>query len=80
MYQLPQLAREQHRQMLAQASQRQRRHQHEYQAPASPGPVARLARRLTAAITRVGQAAAQPPDTIRPASPHPAAQAGTPSR
>ena len=80
MYQLPQLAREHHRQMLAQASQRQRRHQHEYQAQASPGPATRLARRLAAAITHAGQAAAQPPGTIRPAMPHPAAQTGTPSR
>jgi hypothetical protein len=70
MYQLTQLAREHQRQMLAQASQRPRRHQHGYPAPRTPGPAARGARRLAAAIARAGAVAAQAPGAIWRAGSH----------
>ena len=56
-----QLARERHQQMLAEASQRQLRHQHGRPAPATPGTVTRITRRLTAAIARFGSVAAEAP-------------------
>jgi len=77
-----QLASEHHHQMLAQASQRQLRHQHDRPAASNPGRPARIARRLAAAIARAGAAAAQAPGAIWPAGPHPfgepAGQAQTP--
>jgi len=69
-----QLAREHHQQMLAQASQRQLRHQH-----SRPAASTRIIRRLAAAIARAGVAArprrrrapSGPPDRTRPANPPP---------
>jgi hypothetical protein len=56
-----QLARENHNQMLAEASQRQLRHQHGHPAPATSGPATRITRRLAAAIARLGTVAAEAP-------------------
>jgi hypothetical protein len=79
-----QLVREHQRQMLAQARQRQLRRQHGYPALRIPGPAARIARRLAAAIGRARVTAAQPPGAIWPAGPHrlgeTAGQAQTPGR
>jgi len=79
-----QLAREHQRQMLAEARQRQPWHRHGYPAPRTEDPAARAARRLAAAIARVGVVAAQAPGAIWPAGPHrlgePAGQAQTPGR
>ena len=58
-----QLAREHHHQMLAQASQRQLRHQH-----SRPAATTRIIRRL-AALMRAGVVPAQAPGTIWPARP-----------
>ena len=78
-----QLAREQQRRMLAEASQRQR-HQHGYLAPAAPSAATRIIRSLATAITRIGAAAAQSPGASLPARPRllgePAAPAQTPDR
>jgi hypothetical protein len=78
-----QLAREHYRRMLGDASQRQLAHQHARPANGTPDH-AGLTRRLIAAIARAGRVAAQAPDAIWPAGPHPAdeqaAQARTPSR
>ena len=60
-----QLAREHHHQMLAQASQRQLRHQH-----GRPAASTRIIRRLTAMIAGAG-VAAQARSAIRLAGPHP---------
>jgi hypothetical protein len=79
-----QLAHEHQRQMLAQASQQQLRHQHGYPAPRTEGLAARVARRLAAAIARAGVAAAQAPGAVWRAGPHrlgePAGQAQTSGR
>jgi hypothetical protein len=56
-----QLASEHHHQMLAEASQRQLRHQQSRPAPATPGPVTRITHRLAAAIARFGSVAAEAP-------------------
>jgi hypothetical protein len=56
-----QLAREHHHQMLAEASQRQLRHQHGSAAPATAGTATRITRRLAAAIARFGPVAAEAP-------------------
>jgi hypothetical protein len=56
-----QLARENHNQMLAEASQRQLRHQHGHSAPATPGAATRITRRLAAAIAGFGSVAAEAP-------------------
>lgn len=61
-----QLAREHHHQMLAQASQRQLRHQH-----TRPAATTRIIRRLAALIAGAGAVPAQAPGTIWPARPHP---------
>jgi hypothetical protein len=53
-----QLARENHRQMLAQASQRQLLHDDDRPAARTPGPVARMTRRLAAAFIRADVATA----------------------
>ncbi len=60
-----QLADEHHHQMLAQASQRQLRHQH-----GRPAASTRIIRRLAAAIAGAG-VTAQAPGAIWPAGPHP---------
>ncbi len=60
-----QLAREHHRELLAQASQRRLRPRSRRQAPA------RITRLLAAAIARAGSVAAQATGVIRPAGPHP---------
>jgi hypothetical protein len=57
-----QLARENHNQMLAEASQRQLRHQHgHHRAPATSGTATRITRRLAAAIARLGTVTAEAP-------------------
>ena len=61
-----QLAREHHHQMLAQASQRQLRHQH-----SRPAASTRIIRRLAAVIAGAGMVPAQAPGAIWPAGPHP---------
>jgi len=61
-----QLALEHHHQMLAQASQRQLRHQH-----SRPAATTRIIRRLAALIAGAGVVPAQAPGTIWPARPHP---------
>ncbi len=61
-----QLAREHHRQMLAQASHRQLRHQH-----SRPAASTRIIRRLAAVIARAAVVPAQAPGAIWPAGPHP---------
>ena len=74
-----QLAGEHHHQMLAQASQRQLRHQH-----GRPAASTRIIGRLAAAIARTGVVTAQAPGAIWPAGPHPpgepAARAQIPGR
>jgi hypothetical protein len=81
---LGQLAREHHRDLLAQASQRQLTHQHRRPAPGTPRPAAGFTRRLAAAIARAGLVGAQARGAIWPAGPHPlgepAGQARTPGR
>ena len=61
-----QLASEQHHQILAQASQRQLRHQH-----GRPAASTRIVRRLAAAITRASVVTAQAPGAIWTAGQHP---------
>ena len=61
-----QLAREHHHQMLAQASQRQLRHQH-----GCPAASSRIIRRLAAMIAGAVVAPAPAPGAIWPAGPHP---------
>jgi hypothetical protein len=61
-----QLAREHHHQMLAQASQRQLRHQHSHPAATTP-----IIRRLATLMARTGAMPAQAPGTIWPARPNP---------
>lgn len=56
-----QIAREHHYQMLAEASQRQLRHQHGHPAPATPGAATRITRRLAAAIARLGSVPTEAP-------------------
>jgi hypothetical protein len=79
-----QLAREHHRQMLADASQRQLLHQDDRPAARTPGAVARMTRRLAAAIAGTDVVTAQAPSAIRPTAPHPigelVGQAQTPGR
>jgi hypothetical protein len=79
-----QLAREHHRQMLAEASQRQRRRPHVDPAAKTPNAAAAILRRLAPAITRTVVVAAEAPDAIWPARPHPlgepAAQGRRPGR
>jgi hypothetical protein len=60
-----QLAREHHRELLAQASQRRLRHQNRRPAPA------RITRILAAAIARAGSVAAQATGAMWPAGPRP---------
>ncbi len=76
------LAREHHHELLAQASRRQLRHQHGRSALGTPGPAARITRRLAAAITGVGSVAAQAPGAVWPTGPRrlgePAAPAQAP--
>jgi hypothetical protein len=60
-----QLTREHHRQMLAEASQRQlRSRQRRPRAATNPTIAARIARRLAAAIARGGVVAAQAPGAV----------------
>jgi hypothetical protein len=77
-----QLAREHHRQLLSEASQRQLRHRHR-PAPDTPRAAAGFTRLLAAAIARAGLVNAQAPGAIWPAGPHalgePAGQAQAPS-
>ena len=61
-----QLAREHHHQMLAQASQRQLRHQ-----PSRPAGTTRITRRLAALMAGAGVVPAQAPGTSWPARLHP---------
>jgi len=61
-----QLARQQQRQMLTEASHHQR-DQHGGMAPRTPGAATRIIRRLAAAITSAGVPSAQAPGTIRTA-------------
>jgi len=79
-----QLAREHHRQMLAEASQRQRRRPHVDPAARTPNAAVAIFRRLAIAIARAGVAAAQAPGAIWPARPQPlgepAAQGHRPGR
>jgi hypothetical protein len=58
---LSQLAREQQRQMLADAAQRQLVHRHHLAAASTPGIAAFVIRRLAAVITRAGVVAAPAP-------------------
>jgi hypothetical protein len=77
-----QLARDPHRQMLAQARRSQLLHQDDRPAARTPGLATRMTRRLATAIARAGAAAAQEPGATSPAGPHPlggpAGQARTP--
>jgi hypothetical protein len=70
-----QLAREHHHQMLAQASQRQLRHQH-----GRPAASTRIIRRLAAVIAGVGVVPAQAPAAIWPAGPHPLGEPASPTQ
>jgi hypothetical protein len=63
-------ARENHRQLMAQASRRQLRRRHGQQA-ARTATAAGVTRRLAAAIARAGAVAAQAPGAIWPGGPHP---------
>jgi hypothetical protein len=58
---LGQLAREHHHQMLAEASQRQLRHQHGRPAPATQGAATRITRRLATAIAKFASVATEAP-------------------
>jgi hypothetical protein len=66
-----QLAREHHRELLAQAGQRQLARQHRRLAHRTPG--AGITGRLAAALARAGVVAAQAPGAIWPAWPDPLA-------
>ena len=74
-----QLAREHHRELLAQASQRQRRHRGGHPSPGTPG-AAGMGGRLTAAIARAGIVVTRMAGAIGPAGPHPLGEAATPAR
>jgi hypothetical protein len=63
-----QLARDHHRQMLAEASQRQR-YQPRFPAPRTPRAAARAIRSLAAALTRARMAATEAPGARWPARP-----------
>jgi hypothetical protein len=65
--QLGRLARENHRQLLAQASKRQLARQRGCPAPRTQGGADRLARRLAVAIARAGAAVSQGRGAIWPA-------------
>ena len=70
--QIGQLAREHHRQLLAEASQRQLRHQHYHPAAAkNPDIATSITRRLATAIARAGVVVAEAKGVIRSARPHP---------
>jgi len=56
---LGQLARENHRRMMAEANQRQLRRQHDQQATRTATAAATIIRRVTTAIGRAGTAAMQ---------------------
>jgi hypothetical protein len=60
-----QLASENHRHMLAQASQRQLLHDDDRPAARTPGLAARMTRRLAAAFARAGVVTAQVPGRSR---------------
>jgi hypothetical protein len=79
-----QLAREHHRQMLAEASQRQRRRPHVHPAASTPNIAATIFRRLATAIAQARVVAAQAPGASWPARPQPlgepAAQGRRPGR
>jgi hypothetical protein len=63
-----QLVDEHHRELLADARQRQLR-RHSRPAPGTPGTT--ITRRLAAVIARLGVAAARVPESVRPARPRP---------
>lgn len=65
-----QLAAEHHQHMLAQARQRTLQHQHGRRSARMPDAVARITRRLTAAITRTGVVAEETPGATWSARPH----------
>ena len=67
--QIGQLVREHQRQMLAEASQRQRRRPHV--DPAARTPNVAIFRRLATALSRAVVVAAEGPRAIWPARPHP---------
>ena len=71
-----QLASENHRQMLAQASQRQLLHQADSPAARTPGLAARMTRRLAEAIARAGVVSAQVPGAVWPVGPNPLGEPG----
>jgi hypothetical protein len=81
--QIGQLVREHQRQMLAEASQRQRRRPHVDPAARTPNAAA-VFRRLATALSRAVVVAAEAPRAIWPARPHPlgepAAQGRLPGR
>jgi hypothetical protein len=79
-----QLASENHRQMLAQASRRRLLHQEDGPTARTAGLAARMTRRLATAIARAGVVTAQAPGAVWPVGPHPlgepVGQAQTPGR
>ena len=81
---ISQLARDHHRQMLAQASRRQLRRQHDRPAARTANGAGQIARRPVTAIARASAATAQALRAIWPAGPHPlggpAGQAQIPGR
>ena len=64
-----QLARENHRDMLAEASQRRLRHQHGRRPGRTRDAATRISRRLAGALARAGVVAAETPGATWPTSP-----------